>query len=153
MQARQLAGWMGRHCAVVPTGKPVRLIACNQAGKWCMVRPMLIVVANTKGGVGKSTLAVHLAAWLHEQGHTVTLADCDIQHSSSDWASEAVPGLRVRQITASVSEIGPNSGRMLSIYSTLSDSANNRAHYLRSPGAERLGARHAKLGPFQSGRT
>src|SRR5208283_5467308 len=42
-------------------------------------------------GVGKSTLAVHLAAWLHEQGHRVTLADCDTQHSSSDWLREAVP--------------------------------------------------------------
>ena len=55
---------------------------------------MIIVVANSKGGVGKSTLAVHLAAWLHEQGHSVTLADCDTQHSSSDWAKEAVPGVK-----------------------------------------------------------
>ena len=54
---------------------------------------MIIVVANSKGGVGKSTLAVHLAAWLHEQGHTVTLADCDTQHSSSEWAREAIPGI------------------------------------------------------------
>jgi chromosome partitioning protein len=55
---------------------------------------MIIVVANSKGGVGKSTLAVHLAAWLHEQGHTVTLADCDTQRSSSEWAKEAVPGVQ-----------------------------------------------------------
>lgn len=55
---------------------------------------MIIVVANSKGGVGKSTLAVHLAAWLHEQGHTVTLADCDTQHSSSQWAKEAVPEVK-----------------------------------------------------------
>src|ERR1700730_14490873 len=55
---------------------------------------MIIVVANSRGGVGKSTLAVHLAAWLHEQGHSVTLADCDTQHSSSDWAKEAVPGVQ-----------------------------------------------------------
>src|ERR1700733_7420376 len=59
-----------------------------------MVRHMIIVVANTKGGVGKSTLAVHLAAWLHEQGHSVTLADCDTQHSSSDWVKEAVPDVK-----------------------------------------------------------
>ena len=59
-----------------------------------MVRLMIIVVANSKGGVGKSTLAVHLAAWLHEQGHTVTLADCDTQHSSSQWIKEAVPEIQ-----------------------------------------------------------
>jgi chromosome partitioning protein len=55
---------------------------------------MIIVIANSKGGVGKSTLAVHLAAWLHEQGHRVTLADCDTQHSSSDWLREAVPEVK-----------------------------------------------------------
>ena len=55
---------------------------------------MIIVVANSKGGVGKSTLAVHLAAWLHKQGHSVTLADCDTQQSSSEWIREAVPEVR-----------------------------------------------------------
>jgi chromosome partitioning protein len=55
---------------------------------------MIIVVANSKGGVGKSTLAVHLAAWLHDQGHRVILADCDTQHSSSDWLREAKPEIR-----------------------------------------------------------
>jgi chromosome partitioning protein len=54
----------------------------------------VIVVANSKGGVGKSTLAVHLAAWLHGQGHSVTLADCDTQHSSSEWLQEAVPDVK-----------------------------------------------------------
>src|SRR5262249_35824586 len=60
----------------------------------CSVRSMIIVVANSKGGVGKSTIAVHLAAWLHEQGHSVTLADCDTQHSSSEWAAEAAPDVK-----------------------------------------------------------
>ena len=55
---------------------------------------MIIVVANSKGGVGKSTLAVHLAAWLHEQGHSVILADCDAQSSSSEWMKEAIPDVR-----------------------------------------------------------
>jgi len=59
-----------------------------------MVRGMIIVVANSKGGVGKSTIAVHLAAWLHQQGHQVTLADCDTQHSSSDWLQEAEPDIK-----------------------------------------------------------
>jgi chromosome partitioning protein len=55
---------------------------------------MIIVIANSKGGVGKSTIAVHLAAWLHEQKHSVILVDCDTQHSSSDWIKEAVPELK-----------------------------------------------------------
>lgn len=54
----------------------------------------VIAVANTKGGVGKSTTAVHLAAWLYDQGHSVLLADCDTQHSSSEWIGEACPGVR-----------------------------------------------------------
>ena len=55
---------------------------------------MIITIANSKGGVGKSTLAVHLAAWLHEQGCRVTLADCDTQQSSSEWIREAVPQVK-----------------------------------------------------------
>jgi chromosome partitioning protein len=69
-------------------------IACKHDSNRAMVASMIIVVANSKGGVGKSTLAVHLAAWLHEQGHTVTLADCDTQHSSSQWAKEAIPNVK-----------------------------------------------------------
>jgi chromosome partitioning protein len=55
---------------------------------------MIIAVANSKGGVGKSTLAVHLAVWLYEQGHRVTLADCDTQQSSSEWIREAMPEIK-----------------------------------------------------------
>ncbi len=55
------------------------------------VVPMIITIANSKGGVGKSTTAVHLAAWLAKQGHRVTLADCDMQQSSSEWVKEACP--------------------------------------------------------------
>jgi chromosome partitioning protein len=62
--------------------------------KACYPTGMIITVANSKGGVGKSTLAVHLAAWLHEQGCKVTLADCDTQQSSSEWIREAVPEVK-----------------------------------------------------------
>ena len=65
----------------------------------CMTEPryvpyMIIVIANSKGGVGKSTLAVHLATWLSRQGHRVTLADCDTQQSSSEWIREAAPEVK-----------------------------------------------------------
>src|ERR1700735_5853288 len=62
--------------------------------KSCYQGCMIIVVANSKGGFGKSTFSVHLAAWLHEQGHRVTLADCDTQQSSSEWIREAVPEVK-----------------------------------------------------------
>ena len=55
---------------------------------------MIIVLANSKGGVGKTTLAVHLATWLAERGRTVILADCDAQQSSGDWLAEAAPDIR-----------------------------------------------------------
>ena len=48
--------------------------------------------------MGKSTIAVHLAAWLHEKGHRVTLADCDTQHSSSEWLNEAIPEIKTVRI-------------------------------------------------------
>ncbi|HEX4613981.1 MAG TPA: ParA family protein [Urbifossiella sp.] len=55
---------------------------------------MIIVLANSKGGVGKTSISVHLATWLAEQGHSVVLADCDAQRSSSDWLAEAAPGIK-----------------------------------------------------------
>src|SRR5437660_9713636 len=78
----------------MPAGQRDAHIACKHARQCAMVAAMIIVVANSKGGVGKSTLAVHLAAWLHEQGHSVTLADCDTQHSSSEWIKEAAPDVK-----------------------------------------------------------
>jgi chromosome partitioning protein len=61
---------------------------------------MIIAIANSKGGVGKSTIAVHLAAWLTEQGHRVILADCDTQQSSSEWAREAIPGIKAVRLAS-----------------------------------------------------
>lgn len=63
-----------------------------------MYSGMIIVVANSKGGVGKSTLSVHLATWLHEQGYRVVFADCDAQHSSSEWMGEAAPEVRALKL-------------------------------------------------------
>jgi chromosome partitioning protein len=60
---------------------------------------MIIVIANSKGGVGKSTIAVHLAAWLHKQGHKTVLADCDTQNSSSGWLQEAVPEIKTVRLS------------------------------------------------------
>lgn len=43
------------------------------------------VVANTKGGTGKTTSAVHLAHALHELGRTVVAVDADPQQSMFKW--------------------------------------------------------------------
>jgi len=52
---------------------------------------MIVALTNSKGGVGKSTIAVHLAAWWQEQGASVGLVDADAQGSSSVWSQEASP--------------------------------------------------------------
>ena len=56
---------------------------------------MVIALSNSKGGVGKSTLAVHLAVSWHEQGRQVALVDADVQGSSSLWLHEAAPQVPV----------------------------------------------------------
>lgn len=58
----------------------------------------IIAVCNTKGGVGKSTIFVHLAGWLDKQGHRTLLVDCDAQASSSEWMAEADPDIDTIQI-------------------------------------------------------
>ncbi len=53
----------------------------------------VIVVANPKGGVGKSTLATNLAGYLAARGHAVMLGDVDRQQSSRTWLSLRPAGL------------------------------------------------------------
>jgi chromosome partitioning protein len=45
----------------------------------------VIVVANPKGGVGKSTLSTNIAGYFAAQGHKVMLGDVDRQQSSRTW--------------------------------------------------------------------
>ena len=53
----------------------------------------ILAIANQKGGVGKSTLAVHLAWLALDQGRPVLLVDMDGQANSSRTFSDEVTGL------------------------------------------------------------
>lgn len=52
-----------------------------------------ILLLNTKGGCGKTTLACNLAAFYAQQGRKVQLLDHDPQGSSSDWLQRRSPNL------------------------------------------------------------
>ncbi|MCF8159680.1 MAG: ParA family protein [Polaromonas sp.] len=45
----------------------------------------VVVVANPKGGVGKSTLSTQIAGYFASQNHAVMLGDADRQQSSKLW--------------------------------------------------------------------
>jgi chromosome partitioning protein len=64
----------------------------------------IVVVANPKGGVGKSTLATQIAGYFASRGHAVMLGDVDRQQSSRLWL-----GLR------------PQSARLISTWDARSD--------------------------------
>jgi chromosome partitioning protein len=46
---------------------------------------LVVLVANTKGGCGKTTVSTHLAAAFAAEGHPTALADADRQRSSLEW--------------------------------------------------------------------
>ncbi len=45
----------------------------------------VIVIANPKGGSGKSTLSTNVAGFFASRGHSVMLGDADVQQSSRLW--------------------------------------------------------------------
>jgi chromosome partitioning protein len=49
---------------------------------------MIVALLNQKGGVGKTTLALHLAGAWARQGSRVTVIDADPQGSALDWSEQ-----------------------------------------------------------------
>lgn len=63
----------------------------------------VIVIANPKGGVGKSTLATNVAGLLARQGHAVMLGDVDRQQSARQWLQlrpDTLPPIRGWDVAA-----------------------------------------------------
>lgn len=82
----------------LPAG-PERNHLPGWSASWQVLITMLIAFTNTKGGVGKSTLAAHLAIWLFDRGYRVALLDTDGQRSAGEWVQNAEPRIAVRVAT------------------------------------------------------
>ena len=56
-------------------------------------KALIISLVHGKGGVGKTTASMLIAAEIAERGFRVLVAECDAQASASAWASAAPEGL------------------------------------------------------------
>lgn len=73
---------------------------------------MRVAIVNSKGGVGKTTTAVYLAAGLHAQGRTLLL-DADPQQSATLWSQQdsGLPFTVVARAAADLHRVLPDLGR------------------------------------------
>ena len=76
---------------------------------------MVVLIGAEKGGTGKTTLAINLAALRASKGRDVLLVDTDKQGSASDWAAvrqeetsrQRIPSVQVfgKQVTAQLEDL------------------------------------------------
>ena len=83
-----------------------------------------IMIVNSKGGCGKTTLATNLASYYAAQGHTTVLMDHDPQGSSTRWLSQRpverprIHGIAVHQLRADMTrsfqmKLPPDTARVI----------------------------------------
>lgn len=61
---------------------------------------MIYGLTNSKGGVGKTTIAVHLAVWLTNKKRKVIFIDADPQQSASTWIKELARSIKLEKLEA-----------------------------------------------------
>jgi chromosome partitioning protein len=83
-------------CNTMLSSKPIGFLRHNDWPDQSMKR--VISVAQRKGGVGKTTLAICVAGELKARGHDVTLVDSDPQSSATGWAEPGNLGFPVQPI-------------------------------------------------------
>ena len=49
---------------------------------------MIILIGSQKGGCGKSTIAINIAAYLANHNHDIVLVDADPQQSAANWVRD-----------------------------------------------------------------
>jgi chromosome partitioning protein len=78
-----------------PTQPSVRIVSQTQPSVRIVsqTHPIRVLVANAKGGCGKTTMATNLASYFATQGEQTALVDYDPQGSSMDWLSARDPHL------------------------------------------------------------
>lgn len=72
----------------------------------------VIAVVGRKGGIGKTTVAVHLAGELAARGRRIHLVDADPQGSAAQWAAPGNLRLPVDHLPVTVENLKPWVGRV-----------------------------------------
>ncbi len=88
-----------------------------------------ILIANAKGGSGKTTLSTNIAGYLASRGHRVALLDLDRQQSAMLWLAQRSPDLPV--IRPLYSEGGAQNTDWLVIDSPAALHGRNLEHALK----------------------
>lgn len=76
----------GQEVTITNHGKPVATI--SPATPPLQQEPEVIAFGSLKGGVGKTTIAMHLATYLSQLGRKVVLLDADNEMSAARWSAK-----------------------------------------------------------------